>query len=568
MSCIGFRQQLVLVFTVGIGCFALASSLTVSSLSNALLRDHIIIGQGRRATQTLAAQSTLALLYRSPESAKEAIEAIMAFPGVRGVGVFDPAHELLLAKGVASLPPESPAQWPKRLNLDRATKEHWYFVAPVHAQRNSREDRHPPFATIPHAAELLGYVRVVMGKEGIRSLAGRILRANLGVSFTFASLLLLVLLATTGRLTAPLRNLGDIMKRAEAGEMNIRAKLQGTKDIVEMGNSFNTLMAVLEAREHQPERGAASLRNGHEPRVRQTFDSTVRQEAPRVLVVDDDRGLRHTLRHVLTEYGYQVEEADNGAKGVAFCQRQLPDLILMDAVMPVMDGFTACGHIRELPGGSDIPVLIVTALDDEHAIDRAFSCGASDYIAKPVHFSVLRQRVARLLNACYAEKRVRQLAYRDGLTLLPNRNMFHDHLQAVINRPREDQHVHALLFLDLDRFKLVNDALGHEFGDLLLKAVGERIQCCVRGSNSVARIGEDEFSVILENIGSAEIAAQVAEKIRKAVATPFSFLGQQVYVGSSIGIATFPNDAQDDRTLIKQADMALSRAKAWGRDRY
>ncbi|MGH8580232.1 MAG: diguanylate cyclase domain-containing protein, partial [Gammaproteobacteria bacterium] len=287
-----------------------------------------------------------------------------------------------------------------------------------------------------------------------------------------------------------------------------------------------------------------------------------------MLVVDDDRGLRQTLRHVLRENGYRVEEAENGAKALAFCKRQVPDLILMDAVMPVMDDFTACGHIRELPGGSDIPVLIITALDDEHAIDRAFSCGASDYIAKPLHFSVLRQRVARLLDACYAEKRARQLAYRDGLTLLPNRDMFHERLETTLKGPREDQHVHALLFLDLDRFKLVNDALGHEIGDLLLKAVGERIQGCVRGGDSVARIGEDEFSVIVENIGSAEIAGQIAEKIQEAIAKPFSFLGKQVYVGGSIGIAIFPNDAQDDRTLIKQADMALSRAKALGRDRY
>ncbi|MGH6634904.1 MAG: EAL domain-containing protein, partial [Gammaproteobacteria bacterium] len=309
---------------------------------------------------------------------------------------------------------------------------------------------------------------------------------------------------------------------------------------------------------------------GHEiqPGVQETPESTIAQETPRVLVVDDDRGLRQTLRHVLRENGYRVEEAENGAKALAFCKRQLPDLILMDAVMPVMDGFTACNHIRELAGGSDIPILIITALDDDHAVEKAFSCGASDYIGKPVHFSVLRQRVGRLLDACYAEKRARQLAYRDGLTMLPNRNMFHDRLEAVLNGPRGDQHVHALLFLDLDRFKLVNDALGHEIGDLLLKAVGERIQGCVRGANSVARIGEDEFSVIVENISSAEIAGQVAEKIRKAVASPFSFLGQQVYVGGSIGIAIFPNNAQDDRTLIKQADMALSRAKALGRDRY
>ncbi|MGH8625673.1 MAG: diguanylate phosphodiesterase, partial [Gammaproteobacteria bacterium] len=166
MSGISFRQQLVLVFTIGIACLALASSLATSTLSNRLLREQII-EQGQQATQTLAAQSTLALLYQSSENAKEATEAILAFPGVRGVGVFDLAHKALLVKGVVSLPPEGPAQWPGRLQLDQETKDHWHFVAPVYAQGGSKEDQHSPFAGTPHAAELLGYVRVVKGKEDI-----------------------------------------------------------------------------------------------------------------------------------------------------------------------------------------------------------------------------------------------------------------------------------------------------------------------------------------------------------------------------------------------------------------
>ncbi|MGH6634642.1 MAG: response regulator, partial [Gammaproteobacteria bacterium] len=250
---ISFRQQLVLVFTIGIACLALVSSLATSTLSNRLLRGQIM-EQGQQATQTLAAQSTLALLYQSPENAEEATEAILAFPGVRGVGVFNLAHKALLSKGVASLPPGGLAQWPERLELDQETKDHWYFVAPVHARGGSKEDRHSPFAGRPHAAELLGYVRVVMGKEDIHALAGEILGTNLGVSIALAALLLFILLATTARLTTPLGNLAAIMKRAEAGEIQVRAKLQGTKDIVEMENAFNTMMAVLEAREVELEK--------------------------------------------------------------------------------------------------------------------------------------------------------------------------------------------------------------------------------------------------------------------------------------------------------------------------
>ncbi|ADJ28094.1 EAL domain-containing protein [Nitrosococcus watsonii] len=284
----------------------------------------------------------------------------------------------------------------------------------------------------------------------------------------------------------------------------------------------------------------------------------------RVLIVDDDRTMRMALRNVLEKGGYWIDEVINGSQALAFCKQQMPDLVLMDAVMPVLDGFNACAQIRDLPGSKHTPVLIITALDDDHSIESAFSAGATDYIPKPVHFSVLQKRVARLLDASRAEKDIHQLAYHDVLTNLPNRTLFHKQLGGVINRSHLRGEKFAVLFLDLDRFKLVNDTLGHEVGDLLLKAAADRIVGCLRSKDMVARLGGDEFTVILEQIESPRIAAEVAAKICSVLSKPFVFSGQEMYIGTSIGISLYPDDGEDASMLIKHADTAMFRAKEQG----
>jgi diguanylate cyclase (GGDEF)-like protein len=302
----------------------------------------------------------------------------------------------------------------------------------------------------------------------------------------------------------------------------------------------------------------------HRPR-HQAESKAVPAEAPRIVVADDDRAMRFALHNVLQQDGYRIEQATNGLQAVALCERQMPDLVLMDARMPKLDGFTACARIRQLPDGAGIPILIITALDDDHSIERAFSAGASDYIPKPVHFAVLRQRVTRMLEASRAQQHVTRLAYQDALTGLPNRTLFRERLEALAAAPpAEGSAPHAILFLDLDRFKLANDTMGHEVGDLLLKTAAERIKGCLGPGDIVSRFGGDEFTVILGGIGSTEAAAAVAEKIRATISRPFLFLGRELYLSTSIGIAMHPQDGQDGETLIKHADMAMFRAKERG----
>ncbi|MFZ2853933.1 MAG: EAL domain-containing protein [Rhodocyclaceae bacterium] len=283
--------------------------------------------------------------------------------------------------------------------------------------------------------------------------------------------------------------------------------------------------------------------------------------AARVLIVDDDRSTRSALRAALQRSGFVVTEADDGSEVAAEVERMRPDVILMDALMPVMDGFTACARLQETPEGREIPVLMITALEDSASIERAFAVGASDYIPKPLHLAVVNQRVRRLVEATRAERHVRHLAYNDALTGLPNRVLFNDHLNRCIERAGPAAQSLALLYLDLDRFKFVNDTLGHEMGDKLLKTVSERIRACVRGSDCVARLGGDEFAVVIDELPNLTIASLTAQKICHAVTAPFEIDGHDIVVSASIGIAVFPNDGVDASALLRRADTAMYRAK-------
>ncbi|GMU46041.1 MAG: hypothetical protein AMXMBFR26_08230 [Porticoccaceae bacterium] len=280
-----------------------------------------------------------------------------------------------------------------------------------------------------------------------------------------------------------------------------------------------------------------------------------------LLIADDDRTLRLAVRGTFAGEEFELIEAADGAQAVALCERSLPDIILMDAMMPDVNGFDACQRIRQLPGGADVPILMVTSLEDEDAIVRAFASGATDYLTKPIHFTVLKERVARMIKANRAELRARTLAFADSLTGLPNRARLNQELGFALSQASLNDERIAILFLDLDNFKNVNDSLGHQVGDLLLKAVADRLRRCVRRSDFIARLGGDEFTVILRRVDTDEVIANIARNILHALSEPFVFIQKRMLVSSSIGIAIFPDHGSDVSTLLKYADLAMFKAK-------
>ena len=168
----------------------------------------------------------------------------------------------------------------------------------------------------------------------------------------------------------------------------------------------------------------------------------------------------------------------------------------------------------------------------------------------------------------YAEEQIKHLAYHDALTTLPNRLLFKDRVTVSISHAQRHNGRVAVLFLDLDRFKVINDSLGHSIGDQLLQAVAARVQSCVRDSDTVARLGGDEFTLLLPDLAHAEDAALVAQKILEAVRYPFHIEGREFYITTSIGISVYPEDGPDAETLIKSADTSMYQAKEQGRDNY
>jgi diguanylate cyclase (GGDEF)-like protein/PAS domain S-box-containing protein len=409
-----------------------------------------------------------------------------------------------------------------------------------------------------------------------------------------------------------------------------------------------------------------------------------------VLVADDDAASRLVACEVLRQAGFDVIEASDGKEALQCYEDAAPDIILLDVEMPHLDGFSVCKMIRDKETSRKTPICIVTGLDDDESVDRAYKIGATDFIGKPIAWPVLGHRVRYILRAnnaldeikglvlalpdrvfivdeqghtrdlsaelnegvssksgatkntsfeeiipeedrglvreCVrralesgkpqihehylssgdvhfetrfvardkhsvlaivrdvterkeADLQIHDLAFYDQLTGLPNRQLFANALDATIQTAHKQRRSFAILFIDLDRFKRINDTLGHSVGDELLKEVAARLQGCIRsedrlvhadcdqsGDTRLARLGGDEFVVILHDVESEDAVGSVASRIIDALAPPFSCEGHQFVITPSIGVAMYPEDGETSDELLMNADSAMYRAKAAGRN--
>ncbi len=316
-----------------------------------------------------------------------------------------------------------------------------------------------------------------------------------------------------------------------------------------------------------------------------------RQQAT-ILVCDDDQNVRLLTRQCLEAEGMAVIEASDGAEAVALFEKERPDLVFLDVEMPGMSGLEACQRIREMPQGKNTPIMIVTGSDDRKSIDEGFEAGATQYKTKPVNWSLLGRDVQYMLRASDAfnslkrqEDRLRYLAYYDPLTSLPNRRSFNDQLTRIIERAQRHKSTAALLFIDLDHFKRINDSIGHARGDSLLVEIAKRLTLELREEDSInyftensaephektdcsteiARLGGDEFTVVLSDVTDVMHIEKVAMRILKSLSQPIALKSHNPVVTPSIGIALYPQDGSDPDTLVRNADTAMYVAKAEGR---
>jgi predicted signal transduction protein with EAL and GGDEF domain len=464
-----------------------------------------------------------------------------------------------------------------------------------------------------------------------------------------------------------------------------------------------------------------ALRQARSPAPGQARDvAWQRVEGGRVLLVDDDAVARLLTASALAQRKWDVIEAEGGAQALAAFAQHRPDVVVLDALMPEIDGFATCERLRRLPGGEHVPVLMLTGLDDEESIARAYEAGATDFFVKSTNqWTLLSQRLRYMLRAarmreelaasqatltkaqriarlgswewdmttrrvrlsdeCFAiagltrqeepladwflwtrvldderprieelfreavagtgplnfecrimrpdgqlrmvhveaeidrddrgcavalhgvlqditerrqaEDQIRQLANFDSLTGLPNRRYFRDHLAVSLERARENGTHVAVLFIDIDRFKQINDTLGYQVGDQLLREVARRLHLAVREgdtvaraaegaarvtdltpeqargeANSVARLGGDEFTILLTDLADAGVVERVARRLLEVLRQPITCGGHEVFVTASIGVALFPQHGADVETLLRKADIAMYAVKDAGRD--
>ena len=243
------------------------------------------------------------------------------------------------------------------------------------------------------------------------------------------------------------------------------------------------------------------------------------------------------------------------------------DVILLDLSLP--DATDLCGVQQMALAAVGIPIVVFTGLDNDSAAIRAMQCGAQDYLIKGrTDASLLVRAIRYSIQRKRADEQTAWLARFDPLTGLANRATFRDSLTHAIARACRDGSRVALLFIDLDRFKSINDTLGHEMGDLLLKEIARRLKATVRESDIVARIGGDEFTVILEGLEEASSAGGVAAKILESLSQPIELGSADAYVTPSIGIAVYPDCGTDADSLLRNADWAMYHVKSGGRNNF
>jgi diguanylate cyclase (GGDEF)-like protein len=288
-----------------------------------------------------------------------------------------------------------------------------------------------------------------------------------------------------------------------------------------------------------------------------------------ILIVDDTPTNLDIMSETLTDAGFEVAIALDGDRALKQVQKMKPDLILLDVMMPGIDGFETCKRLKTDPNTQSIPVIFMTALSDINSKVKALELGGVDYITKPFQEREVLARVKTHLQLHQAQEKLRYFAFNDSLTSLANRSWFMHMLeQAIANHTRNVEQGYAVLFLDLNRFKAINDTLGHEVGDRLLCCFANRLKTVIRASDTLARLGGDEFALLVSNAASESKAIDIAQRIQDAFTEPLQVDNHQIPVMVSIGITTSKVGYKDATHVLRDADFAMYWAKSRQDKRY
>jgi diguanylate cyclase (GGDEF)-like protein len=313
-----------------------------------------------------------------------------------------------------------------------------------------------------------------------------------------------------------------------------------------------------------------------------------------ILVIEDNLNNLKLLSSMLTEQGYSVRMATTGQIALKAVQALPPDLILLDIMMPDLNGFEICKTLKSQSTTDSIPVIFLSALDTASNKVKAFEVGGADYICKPFQMADVLLRVRHHLSLRAAQQKISDLNRKleahiwertqqlsaansrlleiklyDDLTGLMNRSAFTAQVEQALALVRADENRHfGILILDCDRFKVINDSLGHSVGDQLLKEIAKPLRSLIRKSDIVARLGGDEFAILINDTDGSDRLTKVAEQILARLKQPFCFESYEIFVSASIGLVLGSSLYDQPEQIIRDADIAMYRAKSLGRSRY
>ena len=295
---------------------------------------------------------------------------------------------------------------------------------------------------------------------------------------------------------------------------------------------------------------------------------------PCVLVVDDAENVHQLIEFYLGSGNVRLLHAYGGQEGLRMARAHRPSLILLDYIMPDCDGLEVVDALKQDPQFCEIPIIMITADNDRRLVSLAFEKGVSDYVVKPLYREEFRARVQAALRTQALLQDLKQRSQFDALTGLLNKSSIITQLQQAIAGSRDGQEDSVVMFIDFDRFKLINDSLGHAVGDLVLREASRRLSKSIRWSDSiargdcemsVARLGGDEFVILLNGVPVTVDVAQIADRILMKLLEPYEIDGRTLYLNASIGIVSCSGQYESADEVMRDADIAMYEAKEAGR---